>query len=139
MLTVSNPKTFNWRDIPLEDCCEGNAMDTHYTHRLYYDLMEQLEQKNNPRLMKLLEHVIMPALEEFSMMEYLGLDVSPTILEEVGKDLYNKDMVKEDELYSFRQVEKTDSLASLDNLQKVLYTREGGFELYPPIVTGKYV
>jgi len=87
-------------------------------------------------MMKLIEQVIMPSLEVFSEMEYEGLNVDPATLDSVGRALSSKNMDEEDALYDCKGVEKTDNLSSNNNLIEILYTREGGMELYPPDKTG---
>ena len=79
----------------------------------------------------------MPAIPVFAEMEYNGLDVDPSQLSVVGKILVDKNVDREDELYSFPGVEKDDNLASANDLIGVLYTREQGFGLYPPDKTPK--
>ena len=44
MLTV-NDKNFDWANIPLGDCLHGNAMDTHFTLRLFHALEELLTRR----------------------------------------------------------------------------------------------
>ena len=83
-------------------------------------------------MMNLIERVIMPSLEVFAEMEYEGLNVDVPTLESVGKTLNSKNMDEEDDLYSCVAVEKTDNLSSNNHLIEILYTREGGMELYPP-------
>jgi len=129
MLTISNPKTFNWSEMSLHDCCEGNAYDTHFTLKLFYLITEKLEELG---LTNLVENVFVPATEAFSEMEYEGLDVDMKQLEVVGRQLSNKNINQEDGLYDFDQVQKIDNLASNHDLAGILYTRERGFEFYPP-------
>jgi len=81
---------------------------------------------------KLIEEVVMPSLETFAEMEYNGLNVDPDVLDVVGRQLYTKNMNEEDYLYTCKSVEKTDNLSSNNDLIEVLYTREGGMELFPP-------
>jgi len=134
MLTVNNPKNFDWANMPLEDCAEGNAKDTYFTLKLFDLICEKLEGNS---VMNLIENVVMPSLEEFAEMEYNGLDVDPGALELVGRTLNSKNVDEEDILYSCRGVEKTDNLASNNDIIEILYTREGSMELYPPDRTGK--
>lgn len=108
-------------------------MDTYFTLKLFDLICEKLEGSS---MMKLIEQVIMPSLEVFAEMEYNGLDVDPPTLEGVGRVLNAKNMDEEDALYTCEAVKKTDNLSSNNHLIEVLYTREGGMELYPPDKTG---
>jgi len=131
MLTIKNPKTYDWANMPLSDCCEGNAMDSHFTLRLFDLLMEKIEE-DMPSVIPLLENVLSPANEIFSVMEYNGLDVSPERLKTVGHKLRLQNADHMDNLYFFDEVVNADNLASTNDLREILYTREGGFEFYPP-------
>lgn len=133
MLTIENPKTFDWENMSLHDCCEGNAMDAYYTLKLYDLMCEKTEGKSMHNLM---EKLIMPSLEEFAVIEYNGLDVDPSVLGSVGRSLNSKNMDEEDLLYTCKGITKDDNLASNNTLIEILYTREGGMELYPPDKTG---
>ena len=133
MLTITNPNTFDWSSMSLSDCAEGNAMDTYFTLKLFDLICEKLE--GSPML-RLIEEVIMPSLEVFSEMEYEGLNVDLPTLDSVGRALSAKNMDEEDALYSCEAVHKTDNLSSNNHLIEILYTREGGMELYPPDKTG---
>ena len=129
MLTIDNPKNFDWENMPLHDCCEGNAMDAYFTLKLYDLMCEKTEGKSMHNLM---EKLIMPSLEEFAVIEYNGLDVDPSVLGSVGRSLNSKNMDEEDLLYSCKGITKEDNLSSNNTLIEILYTREGAMELYPP-------
>jgi DNA polymerase I-like protein with 3'-5' exonuclease and polymerase domains len=134
MLTIDNPSKFDWANMDLSDCCEGNAMDTYFTLKLFDLIMEKLE---GQPVMNLIENVVMPSLETFAEMEYNGLDVDLNTLESVGKQLKSTNMDEEDFLYTCKSVTKTDNLSSNNDLIDILYTREDGMELYPPDKTAK--
>ena len=134
MLTIDNPSKFDWANMDLSDCCEGNAMDTYFTLKLFDLIMEKLE---GQPVMNLIENVVMPSLETFAEMEYNGLDVDLASLESVGKQLRSTNMDEEDFLYTCKSVTKTDNLSSNNDLIEILYTREDGMELYPPDKTAK--
>jgi hypothetical protein len=55
----------------------------------------------------------------------------------VDRLLSNNIIDIEDALFMCPQVNKKDNLASTQDLAQVFYTREGGFELYPPDNTDK--
>jgi DNA polymerase I-like protein with 3'-5' exonuclease and polymerase domains len=133
MLTVSNPKNFDWASISLSDCCEGNAADAYFTLKLFDLVTSKLEEKG---CLSFVEQVLPDALEVFSDMEYEGLQVSESKLKQLDRELSNLIVNQEDDLYTFNQVLKTDNLASNNDLTEIFYTREGGFELYPPDKTG---
>jgi DNA polymerase I-like protein with 3'-5' exonuclease and polymerase domains len=134
MLTIDNPNKFDWANIPLSDCCEGNALDAHFTLKLFNLICEKMSKDS---MFKLIEHIIMPSLEEFSEMEYNGLNVDTKVLDSVGRELDTKNMNEEDFLYLCKGVEKTDNLSSNNDLIDILYTREEGLGLYPPDKTSK--
>ena len=134
MLTITNPKTFDWANMSLADCSEGNAADSYFTLKLF-NLIE--DKVNDLGMGNIISNLIMPSLSTFSDMEYLGMDVSEEKLKEVGRQLSCANIDEEDELYGHPQVKLTDNLSSNNDLIKILYTREDGFELYPPDRTGK--
>jgi len=51
--------------------------------------------------------------------------------------LFLQNVDEADDLHYHNQVEKADNLSSTNDLIKILYTREGGFGLYPPDRTAK--
>ena len=120
--------------MPLSDCCEGNAMDSYFTLKLFNLICEKME---GEPMFKLIEEIMMPSLEIFSDIEYQGMDVDPKVLNSVGKDLSSKNMEEEDNLYYCSGIRKTDNLASNADLIEILYTREGSMEMYPPDKTAK--
>ena len=134
MLTIKNPKTFDWANMALSDCCEGNAADSYFTLKLF-DLIE--DKIRDLGMEKIISQLIMPSLSTFSQMEYEGMQVSEDKLKEVGRQLRVANIEEEDGLYNFDQVETSDNLSSNLDLIEILYTREGAFELYPPDRTGK--
>ena len=134
MLTINNPKTFDWANMPLVDCCEGNAMDVYFTLKLYNKVQPMLEDLG---MKDISEKVLMPSLEIFSRMERDGLLVSEKMLKTVGKSLSDNNLDNEDSLYLFDFVKKTDNLSSNNDLIEILYTREDGMEMYPPDKTAK--
>ena len=134
MLTIDNPSKFDWANMDLSYCCEGNAMDTYFTLKLFDLIMDKLGDKP---VMNLIENVVMPSLETFDEMEYNGLDVDPDALESVGKQLRSTNMDEEYFLYTCKSVTKSDNLSSNNDLIEILYTREDGMGLYPPDKTAK--
>ena len=134
MLTIKNPKTFDWANMALSDCCEGNAADSYFTLKLFNLIEEML---NELGMGNLLSKLIMPSLSTFSEMEHEGMHVSESKLESVGRQLRVANIDEEDNLYGFPQVITNDNLSSNNDLIEILYTREGGFGLYPPDRTAK--
>ena len=120
--------------MPLSDCCEGNAMDSYFTLKLFNLICEKME---GEPMFKLIEEIMMPSLEIFSEIEYNGMDVDPSVLGDVGKNLRSKNMNEEDFLYTCKGINKTDNLSSNGDLIEILYTREGSMEMYPPDKTAK--
>jgi DNA polymerase-1 len=134
MLTINNPNTFDWAGMSLSDCCEGNAMDSYFTLKLFDLISEKMEDQP---VLKLLEQVVMPSLETFAEMEWEGLDVALDQLGVVGKQLSDQNINSEDNLYGFDAVNTSDNLSSNNDLIEILYTREEGFGMYPPDRTAK--
>tara|TARA_R110002020_G_scaffold163895_3_gene350100 strand:+ start:1011 stop:1490 length:480 start_codon:yes stop_codon:yes gene_type:complete len=134
MLTIDNPKNFDWANMSLSDCCEGNAMDSYFTLKLF-DLVEA--KLDDLGVLPFVNKVLSPALESFSEMEYDGLLVSKTRLSTLAKELRELTLNQEDSLYLFDQVSKKDNLSSNNDLIDIFYLREGGFEFYPPDNTAK--
>lgn len=134
MLTIENPKNFDWAAMSLVDCCEGNAMDSYFTLKLF-DLVE--EKLKDVEVLPFVDKILSKSLETFAEMEYEGLLVSKDRLTVLGKHLKELTLNQEDALYFFDQVHKTDNLASNNDLIDIFYLREGGFEFYPPDKTAK--
>ena len=134
MLTIKNPKTFDWANMALSDCCEGNAADSYFTLKLFNLIEEKIKELGMERI---ISKLIMPSLSTFSEMEFEGMQVSEDKLKEVGRQLRVANIEEEDDLYNFEQVKTSDNLSSNLDLIEILYTREGAFELYPPDRTGK--
>ncbi|MEK9985699.1 MAG: hypothetical protein VW879_13250 [Opitutae bacterium] len=133
MLTIDNPSKFDWANMDLGECMEGNAMDTYFTLKLFDLIVDRLEDKT----MNLLKHVVMPSVENFAEMEWEGLIVDEDALVRVGRQLNSKNMDAEDELYTCKGVTTKDNVSSNADLTEILYTREGAMELYPPDRTPK--
>jgi DNA polymerase I-like protein with 3'-5' exonuclease and polymerase domains len=134
MLTIKNPKTFDWANMDLSDCCEGNAADTYFTLKLYNLIQDKLADLG---MENIINRLIMPSLDTFSQMEYEGMQVCEEKLETVGRQLRTSNIDAEDSLYGHAEVQVSDNLSSNNDLIEILYTREGGFELYPPDRTPK--
>jgi len=120
--------------MSLHDCAEGNALDSYFTLKLF-DVCEKELKKLN--MIHLYDSLMSPATEVFSGMEFNGLDISQSKLSSVGKELYLKNVDEADELHSHEQVDREDNLSSTNDLVEILYTREEGFNLYPPDRTAK--
>lgn len=120
--------------MPLSDCCEGNAMDSYFTLKLFDLVAEKLEELG---VYSFVEKIISEALPIFAEIEYEGLEVSKDTLSALGRQLWELTLDQEDSLYLFDQIKKTDNLASNNDLIEIFYLREGGFEFYPPDKTAK--
>lgn len=134
MLTVRDSTKFDWENIPLPDCLHGNAMDSHYTLKVFNVLVEKLKDIG---VLNFYENVLAPANIVFTEPEYEGLRVSPDKLKSVGKELKDTTMDIHDSLYDYSQITKLTNLSSTKDLISVLYTDESGFALYPPDNTDK--
>jgi DNA polymerase I-like protein with 3'-5' exonuclease and polymerase domains len=134
MLTIDNPKNFDWANMSLSDCCEGNAMDSYFTLKLF-DLVE--EKLGELDVLPFVQKILPDSLESFAEMEFGGLQVSEERLASLGKELKELTLNREDSLYRFDEINKVDNLASNNDLIDILYLREGSFEFYPPDKTAK--
>jgi DNA polymerase I-like protein with 3'-5' exonuclease and polymerase domains len=134
MLTVSNPNKFDWASIPLDECCEGNALDSYFTLKLFDLCYEKLKEKD---MISLYEKILSPVTAVFSEVEHEGLDVCLDKTQEIGKKLRDSNIAHEDSLYSCEGALKTDNFSSNNDLIEVLYTRDTALGLYPPDKTAK--
>ena len=134
MLTVRDGTKFDWANIPLPDCLHGNAMDSHYTLKVFNVLVEKLE---DMKVLDFYKNVLAPANTVFMIPEYEGLTVSLDKLASVGKELNDTVMDIHDGLFSYKQIDKHTNLASTSDLKGVFYTNDEGFGLYPPDTTEK--
>jgi len=134
MLTVRDGKNFDWANISLVDCVEGNAMDAHYTLKVFNVLQDKL---NEMGVSQFYAKVLAPANTVFVEPEWNGLRVCPDKLKLVGKSLNDAIIDVHDGLYDYKQLDREENLASTLDLRGVFYTKEGGFELYPPDKTDK--
>lgn len=129
MLKIRNPKKFDWKNMDLADCLTGNVLDTYFTLKLYYHFQETL---SGDLRCKVNKHIIEPCLPIFTEMEYNGLLVSEENLDGVDKGLTSKLDGLKVKVQDHNKVPEECNLGSGDQLAEVLYTNEGGFELYPP-------
>ena len=133
MLTVRK-KNFDWANIPLVECLEGNAMDTHYTLKLYQKFWEEVEANG---MEKIITHLLSPATELFAESEFKGIDIDEEALDQEGNNLLRAVLNAEEVARQFREVPTDSNLRSSDDLADVLYFLEDGFTLYPADLTDK--
>jgi DNA polymerase I-like protein with 3'-5' exonuclease and polymerase domains len=146
MLTVTNPKSIVWGDMPLAEMAKGNALDSYFTYKSYEVLNDKLSQLE---MIKVYESLMAPAITFFTEVELDGLIISEDQLKVLGKQLKDKIIDTEDALYSFSEVKKDMNMGSTQDLIRVFYsliksekdwiedTENYGFHLYPPIFTDK--
>ena len=134
MLTISNPRTFDWANMALSDCCEGNAADSYFTLKLFNLIESKIKELG---MENIVSNLIMPSLSTFSEMEYEGMLVSESQLTSVGRVLSSANIEEEDALYEFPQVKTSQNISSNADLIEILYTDEEGFTMYPPDRTTK--
>ena len=133
MLGVSNPRTFDWSNIPLSEGLVGNAMDAFFTLKLFEKFKTTLSESNVDIL---LSNVINPATEILARSEYDGMDVDTLALRSLEDEINNRLDDTNKKLYSFDCV-KGKNLGSNKDMISILYTGEDGFRLYPPDKTSK--
>ena len=134
MLGVKNPKKFDWVNQPLQECMDGNALDTYYTLRLFEIFYEKLEEMG---ALKLYEHLMVPATQYFGFVEHRGLDIDIEAIDELEAEMESETKRIMETISSLPCVKPEDNLKAPTSLQDILYTREGGLELYPPDKTTK--
>lgn len=139
MLKVEGVK-FDWKNIPLGSCLEGNALDAYYTAKIYGKLLEEVQNKN---LEKLYEKLISPISSVFAEMEYSGMYIDEVELEKLGKELEALIQSQKDLLLKSDRIPEGMKLSGHD-LLKILFSLEKdkddkweqitpniGFGLYP--------
>ena len=134
MLTVRNGKKFDWANISLVDCVRGNAMDAHYTLKVFNVLQDKL---NEMGVSEFYGTVLAPANTVFVEPEWSGIKVCPDKIKTIGKSLNDAIIDVHDSLYDYSQLSRKENLSSSRDLQGVLYTKEKGFAFYPPDKTEK--
>ena len=120
MLTVEGKK-FDWKNIPLNFCVEGNAKDTYGTARVYHKLLQELEER---KLGKLYEKLIAPLTMAFRDIEYEGLDIDENKLEELGAELEGKIKRAERALRDAAGLDDEINLNSTRDLIKIIFSLE---------------
>ena len=134
MLTVRNGNKFDWANISMVDCVRGNAMDSHFTLKVFHVLKERLDEMG---VSQFYEKVLAPANTVFVEPEWNGLRVCPHKIKSIGKSLNDTIIDVHDSLYDYPQLNNKENLASSRDLQGILYTKEQGFAFYPPDKTDK--
>lgn len=145
MLTVNNPKTMDWENIPLLECAEGNCWDAYFTLRVFEVLQEKLKDTG---VDKICEHIMSPAMTMFTEIELRGMLISEAKLDELDREIRAKKTDLEDSFYSYKQIKKTYDIGK--DIIPILYSctwdkehkvwdqnKEFGFGLYPPDKTEK--
>jgi DNA polymerase I-like protein with 3'-5' exonuclease and polymerase domains len=141
MLTVDS-KNFDWKNIPLGDCLEGNAKDANLTLKIFH----VLESKLDPALINFYKYVITPITSIFTDLEYRGILIDPNSLEAIGTRM-KKHMEKlELDLLESSPIENP-NFASNEDLIKILFSLKKvgkswevdnvGFGVFPPALTEK--
>ena len=120
MITVEGKK-FDWKNIPLNFCAEGNAKDTYGTARVYHKLLQELEER---KLGKLYEKLIAPLTIAFRDIEYEGLEIDEQKLEELGKELLDKIEKAERALRDAAKLDDEINLNSTKDLIKIIFSLE---------------
>lgn len=128
MLTVSESDKFDWKNIPLTDCMEGNAMDTAFTFKLFNKFYEEMGEMG---VLQLYETVLSNVIPRFATIEYNGMRVDMERVKHLEDSVGGAVMDLEDDLYGSSFVNKGDNITSYLDQRAILYTRDGGLELYP--------
>ena len=135
MLTVEDPKKYNWSAIGLQDCIEGNAMDAFYTFLLKDKIEQELKEKG---MVKLYEDLISKIITPLAEIEFNGIDIDKKALDKLENQLLPDREATLKDIYNCNSnIDKNMNLASNKQLVELLYLREDGFNLYPPNKTKK--
>ena len=118
MLTVEG-KNFDWKNIPLLQCADGNAKDTYATAKVYVKLLDEVRQKG---LEKLYDKLIAPLSVAFRDMEYEGLLIDEDKLNQLDSELQNKIASSDAALREAAGLESGTNLNSTNQLIKVIYS-----------------
>jgi|TARA_S200002703_G_scaffold31612_1_gene27667 DNA polymerase I-like protein with 3'-5' exonuclease and polymerase domains len=120
MLTVEGKK-FDWKNIPLIQCADGNAKDTYATAKVYAKLLDEVRQK---KLEKLYEKLIAPLTVAFFNMEYEGLLIDEDKMNELDVQLQEKIKLADTALREAAGLEDGANLNSTSQLVKIIYSFE---------------
>jgi len=118
MLTVDGKK-FDWKNIPLMQCADGNAKDTYATAKVYAKLLDEVRQK---KLEKLYEKLISPLTTAFRDMEYEGLLIDEDKLNELDVELEEKIRLADIALREAAGLGEEDNLNSTAQLVNIIYS-----------------
>jgi DNA polymerase I-like protein with 3'-5' exonuclease and polymerase domains len=118
MLTVDGKK-FDWRNIPLMQCADGNAKDTYATAKVYAKLLDEVRQK---KLEKLYEKLISPLTIAFRDMEYEGLLIDEDKLNELDVEIEEKIRLADIALRESAGLGEEDNLNSTAQLVNIIYS-----------------
>jgi len=118
MLTVDGKK-FDWRNIPLMQCADGNAKDTYATAKVYAKLLDEVRQK---KLEKLYEKLISPLTIAFRDMEYEGLLIDEDKLNELDVEIEEKIRLADIALREAAGLGEEDNLNSTAQLVNIIYS-----------------
>jgi len=126
MLTVTNPKKISFKDMPLVECIEGNAMDTYFTLKLY-ELFNSGKMEDGHDLY---HNLVAPVAEHFVSAEHRGIDINMGELDGLGRKLRAKTLDVEDQIYESDVVLPTDNLKSNADMSRILFAKKtsSGFE-----------
>jgi len=119
MLSVKNATKFDFKNIPLMDCVEGNAKDTNVTARVYVKLLHEVRKK---KLEGLYEKIISPLAIAFRDMEYEGLLIDVDKLDQLDVELIEKIEVADRELREAAGLDEETNLNSTTQLISVIYS-----------------
>ena len=119
MLSVKNASKFDFKNIPLKDCVEGNAKDTDLTARVYAKLLEEVKEKG---LEKLYEKLISPLSLVFRDMEFEGLLIDEAKLNQLDQELQEKIKHADADLRLAAGLEEGTNLNSTTQLINVIYS-----------------
>lgn len=140
MLGQDGKKT-DWKNMPLAKMARGNALDAYFTLKIFKRLHKKLAHLG---MINTYEKIMVPAVSLFKDMELDGMLIDRRRVDKLERDLHSNILEKEDMIYSLKEVDKSYEMTSPDDIIKVLFSAdkkgdivEGGFGLFPPIVSDK--
>lgn len=123
MLKVEG-KNFDWKNIDLMQCLQGNALDAFYTLKVYTKLLEEIRKTG---LEKLYDKLISPLTTVFRDIEYNGMDIDKNKLESLKKELLDKMETIKTKMVDSKYIPNNYKLSG-DNLIGILFSLVKGVD-----------
>ena len=126
MLTVNNPGTHDWANMPLDDLAHGNAMDCDFTLRAFNILNDQMKTKG---VNHVYNNLLRDILVILASVENYGIKVDTQYLETLDDDLIREIMELAEKLEDLSPRDDINPNSTIE-MGSLLFTSEG-FNLTP--------